>query len=91
MKWKTKSLFDGTLPLRKKLIIVYLLAAVLPILIITIMISAIYYRSILENAFLMLGYDNDKEESDTVTTIIVDQDNIILSFEDGTYIDHTLD
>lgn len=91
MKWKTKSLFDGTLPLRKKLIIVYLLAAVLPILIITIMISAIYYRSILENAFLMLGYDNDKEESDTVTTIIVDQDNIILSCEDGTYIDHTLD
>ncbi|MCI6004628.1 MAG: hypothetical protein SOY73_03535 [Blautia sp.] len=91
MKWKTKSLFDGTLPLRKKLIIVYLLAAVLPILIITIMISAIYYRSILENAFLMPGYDNDKEESDTVTTIIVDQDNIILSCEDGTYIDHTLD
>lgn len=71
MKWKTKSLFDGTLPLRKKLIIVYLLAAVLPILIITIMISAIYYRSILENAFLMPGYDNDKDESDTVVIATV--------------------
>lgn len=62
MKWKTKSLFDGTLPLRKKLIIVYLLAAVLPILIITIMISAIYYRSILENAYSLIDQNNQTNE-----------------------------
>lgn len=86
MKWITKRLFDGTLPLRKKLIIVYLLAAVLPILIITIMISAIYYRSILENAYTLIEQNNQMNEilvhkqlddyHEVLYELVVDQDYI---------------
>lgn len=58
MKSFMGNLTTGRFSLRKKLIILYLLAAVVPILIITIMISLIYYRSILENAYSLVEQNN---------------------------------
>lgn len=52
------NLITGEFGLRRKLIILYLLAAVLPILIITVIISLIYYRNILENAYSLVEQNN---------------------------------
>lgn len=56
------NLVTGEFSLRRKLIILYLLAAVLPILIITVMISLIYYRNILENAYSLVEQNNQVNE-----------------------------
>lgn len=53
-----RNLTTGRFSLRRKLIILYLLAAVVPILIITVMISLIYYHSILENAYGLVEQNN---------------------------------
>ena len=86
MKESTKNLFSGKTPIRKKLIILYLLAAVLPILIITILISTIYYKSILENAYSLIEQNNHVNEilvqkqlsgyEETLYELVVDQDYI---------------
>ena len=87
MKRIIDGLIGGKFTLRRKLILVYFLSAVLPILTITILISTFYYRSSLENAYDLVE-QNMRQQGIIVNERLDNYDDVLYELAaDQTYIE----
>lgn len=87
MKKFIEGLIGGKFTLRRKLILLYFLSAVLPILTITILTSAFYYRSSLENAYDLVE-QNMRQQEIIVNERLDSYDDVLYELAaDQTYIE----
>lgn len=87
MKKFIEGLIGGKFTLRRKLILLYFLSTVLPILTITILTSAFYYRSSLENAYDLVE-QNMRQQEIIVNERLDSYDNVLYELAaDQTYIE----